>query len=129
RDAIEAERDAAVRRRAVFERLEEEAEAELRFLLADVEQRENAALHRRVVDSDAATADFAAIEDEVVRLRPYMAGIGDERVDVLVVRRSERVMHRVVALRLRVPLQQGEVHDPGEHELVRLEQAVFLRKD
>ena len=31
-DAVEAERDAAVRRGAVFERLEEEAEAELRLL-------------------------------------------------------------------------------------------------
>src|SRR6266700_5464636 len=60
-DAIEAERDAAVRRRAVFERLEEEPEAEPGLLLADVQQREDAALHPRVVDADAAAADFAAV--------------------------------------------------------------------
>src|SRR5580765_4476505 len=44
RDAIEAQGDPPVRRRAVFERLEEKAEAELRLVLADVQQRENAAL-------------------------------------------------------------------------------------
>ena len=47
RDTVEAERDAAMRRRAVLERLEEEAEAELRLLVADVEQREDPALRRR----------------------------------------------------------------------------------
>ena len=40
-DPIEPERDAAVRRRAVFERLEEEAEAQLRLLVADAEPPED----------------------------------------------------------------------------------------
>src|SRR5690348_603207 len=40
-DAIEAERDAAVRRCAVLERVDEEAEAELRLLLAHPQQLED----------------------------------------------------------------------------------------
>src|SRR5687768_2339475 len=43
-DAIDAERNAAVRRRAVFERVEKEAEPRARFLVFDPEAAEDAAL-------------------------------------------------------------------------------------
>src|SRR5262245_2917181 len=64
-DPIEAEGDAAMRRRAVFKSLEEEPKAELCLIVADVEQGEDATLHRRIVDPDAATADLAAVQDEI----------------------------------------------------------------
>src|SRR4051794_11146820 len=57
-DTVQPERDAAVRRRAVLERLEEETEAELRLLLGNAEPAEDPRLQRRVVDSNAAAADF-----------------------------------------------------------------------
>ena len=69
-DAVEAEGDAAVRRRAVLERVQEEAEPQLRFLVRDLQQLEDQPLQRLIVDSDAAAGDFAAVEDEVVGARP-----------------------------------------------------------
>ena len=78
------ERDAAVRRRAVLERLEEEAEPRLRLLVADAQPPEHPRLQRRVVDSDAAAADLAAVQHQVVGLRADRARIGLELVDVRV---------------------------------------------
>ena len=46
-DAVEAVGDAAVRRRAVAQRLEQEAEARLGFLRVDAERGEDLALQRR----------------------------------------------------------------------------------
>ena len=68
-DAVPAERDAAVRRRAVLERLEQEAELVLRLLRRDAEQVEDPALHVGAVDTDAAAADLVAVADDVVRVR------------------------------------------------------------
>src|SRR5262245_31000690 len=65
-DAVQPERDPPVRRRAVFERLEEESEPELRLLLRHPEQLEDEALQPLIVDPDAAAGDLAAVEDEIV---------------------------------------------------------------
>ena len=70
-DAIEAERDAAVRRRAVLERVEEEAEARPRVLVGDAEQAEDVPLHVGAMDSDAAAGDLRAVERQVVRARAH----------------------------------------------------------
>ena len=51
-DAVEAESDAAVRRGAVFERVEEEAEAGAGFLVADAEGLEDLLLNVFAVNSD-----------------------------------------------------------------------------
>src|SRR6187402_1605516 len=60
-DAIEAERQAAVRRRAVLERFEEEAEAILRVLVRHAQQPEHLGLRVAVVDTDAAAAQLPAV--------------------------------------------------------------------
>ena len=93
-DAIETERDAAMRRRPVFERLEEKAEPRARILLADVEEREDPALQSRIVNTDAAAADFAAVQHQVVGLRTHRARLRLELAEVVVVRRRERMVHR-----------------------------------
>src|SRR5215470_13925002 len=54
RQAIDAEGDAAVRRRAEAERFEEEAELRLGLFPADAQQRENSLLQLEVMDTDAA---------------------------------------------------------------------------
>jgi len=69
-------------RRAVLQRLEEEAEPELRVLVADAEQREHPALKRGVVNADAAAANLAAVQHEVVGLREHAAGVLLEPVHV-----------------------------------------------
>src|SRR4051812_9813101 len=83
-DTVQPEGDAAVRRRAVLERLEEEAEAELRLLLGNAEPAENPRLERRVVDSDTAAADFRSVQHEIVRLRAHRARLALQLVPVLV---------------------------------------------
>src|SRR4051794_10075567 len=49
-DTVEAERDAAVRRRPVLERLQEEAEPQLRILFGNAQPREDARLQLSAVD-------------------------------------------------------------------------------
>src|SRR2546421_12168480 len=61
-DPIEPQSDAAVRRRAVFERVDEEAEPELRLLIRHAQQLENETLQPLIVDPEAAAADLAAVQ-------------------------------------------------------------------
>ena len=56
----------AVRRRAVAERPEQEAEALLGLLVGDAERLEDAALDVRAVDPDAPRTELPAVQDEVV---------------------------------------------------------------
>ena len=78
-DAVDAERDPAVRRRAVAQRLEQEAEAPLRLLGVHPEDLEDLALDRRVVDADRAAAELPAVDDEVVGARAQRARVGRGR--------------------------------------------------
>src|SRR2546428_1890082 len=59
-DAIEAEGDAAVRRRAVLQRLEQKSELLLRFLGPDRKRAEHLRLHFLAVDAHRAPADLRA---------------------------------------------------------------------
>src|SRR4051812_22641761 len=68
---VEPEGDAPVRRRAVFERLQEEAEPRPRLLLRNAEPAKDPRLQRRVVNTDAAAADLRSVQHEIVRLCAY----------------------------------------------------------
>src|SRR6266480_5960754 len=57
-DAVEAERDAAVRRRAVLERYQQEAEFLLRLFGADRQRAEHLRLHHLAVDTHRTAADL-----------------------------------------------------------------------
>ena len=59
--AIKAERDAAVGRRPKAKRAEEMAEERLLVFFTDTERGENLRLQFRLVDSDAAAAQFYAV--------------------------------------------------------------------
>src|SRR5690606_2211719 len=67
--AVEAEGDASVRRTAVLERVEQEAELLLRLLRADAEHAEYRLLHLWTVDADGAAAEFGAVHHHVVGAR------------------------------------------------------------
>ena len=67
-DPVQAERDAAVRRRAVPERVEQEAELALGLLLGEPDRVEDPLLHVAAVDTDRSAADLAAVEHHVVRV-------------------------------------------------------------
>jgi len=68
------------------------------------------------VDSDGASAELVAVQDDVVGLGPDAGEVGFEKGDVLVERSRERMMHGDVPLFLFAPLEHREVRDPGEGE-------------
>src|SRR6267143_2483472 len=67
-DAIEAEGDAPVRRRAVLERLQQEPEFLLRLFGADRQRAEYLGLNFLAVDAHRAPADLGAVQHHVVGL-------------------------------------------------------------
>ena len=75
---------------------------------------------------DRAAADLVAVQDEVVLLRADVAGIGVELWPILFVEAAERVVRRVPALVLLVPLEEGEIDDPAIGEHVRIGQPMPL---
>ena len=111
--AVEAEGDAAVRRSAVRERIEQEAELGARLLVADSERLELLRLHLRAVDPHGAAADLPAVQRDVVGLREHLAGIGVHERHVLVLRARERMVRRQPALAFLVVFVGGEVDHPA----------------
>ncbi len=69
REPVEAERDPAMWRRAVLERVEQEAELLLGLLRADAEHLEHGRLHIIAMDTHRAAADLGAVQHHVVRTR------------------------------------------------------------
>src|SRR6266567_8298021 len=61
--AVDAQRDAAMRRCAVSRRVEEEAEAAAKLLFGQAKRFEQALLNILAVDSDAAGAELVAVQD------------------------------------------------------------------
>ena len=92
-DAVPAERDAAVRRGAERERVEQEAELLLRLLLVEAHDREDPFLDVAAVDTDRAAADLVAVADDVVGVGERRARVGVEGVHELRLGRGERVVH------------------------------------
>ena len=77
---VDAEREAAVRRGAVLERVEEEAEPLLRLLVADAEQAEDARLQLGLVDPDRPGAELPPVEHQVVGLAAHLQRVGLQQV-------------------------------------------------
>ena len=80
-----------MRRCAVLEGVEEEAELLLCLVLVDAHDREDALLDVLAVDTDRPAADLVAVADDVVGPGERVAGVGVEGVDVL--GRGEGVVH------------------------------------
>ena len=61
------------------------------------------------MDTDRPSADLHAVHHEIVSLRPYIAQrlhvARKELLHILRFRRRERMVHRIIALRLVIPLQ------------------------
>ena len=101
-----------MRRRAVLQRIEQEAELELRFLGPDLERVEHLALHIGAVDTHRAAAEFPTVEHHVVGLGNALTRVGVHVVLVAVFRRGERVVRGVPALAVLVVLEHRKVHHP-----------------
>ncbi|MNS96303.1 hypothetical protein D3C72_1305950 [compost metagenome] len=107
-----------MRRRAVVQRVEQEAELGTGLFGTDAEQLEHRALHVGAVDTDRTAADFIAVEHHVVAARNGRLCIGAQLGDVVHRRRGEGVMQGDVALRFLVPLEHREVGDPQRRPAV-----------
>ena len=113
---VEPEGQAAVRRRAVLEGVHQETELLLRLLGREAQAREDRGLQLGIVDTDRTAADLGTVADEVVGVGAHAARVAFEVGHVLGFGRGEGVMHRVEALRLVVPLEHREIHDPQRSE-------------
>ena len=108
---------------AVEEGVHEEAELGLGFFRRETEQIEHPGLDGLVVDPDGAATDFDAVDDHVVGVCADRTGVGVDEVEVVGLRRGERVVHRVEAAGVLVPLEEGEVEDPQWAEDLGVAQA------
>src|SRR5579859_2290464 len=111
-DAVKAERQAPMGRRAELESIEQEAEFFAGFLRSDVQRTEHPGLNLLSVYAHRASADFPAVQHHVVGLGERGAGVGIEERLVTVHGAGERMMQRVPALFVLVPLEHREVDDP-----------------
>ena len=66
------------------------------------------------MDPEGAAGDLDPVDDQVVGDGTCGAGVGVEQLDPLVVRPSERMMHRLPPVFLLVPLEQREIGYPEE---------------
>src|SRR5260370_30417268 len=114
--AVQAKRDPAVRRPAVFQRFQEKTEARFRLLLAHAQRTEDLPLHILAVNTDGARTQLGAVHHDVV-------GQGAHGTQVLVRQnffhvalmwRGERMMRRHPALAFFLPLEHGEIGDPQQ---------------
>ena len=90
----------------------------LRLFVRKAERFEHLCLQFGIEDTDRPSADFHAVDDEVVGVGPDFSRIGVEQADVFGIRRRERVVHRVETLRLVVPFEQREIDYPQRRELL-----------
>src|SRR5690606_22465620 len=78
---------------------------------------EHSSLKFRLMNPDAASADFDAVEDDVVSLRAHLAIFACfQQGGVLRFRAGERMMDSVPAILLGTKLKKGKIHDPQELE-------------
>src|ERR1700723_531633 len=128
-DAIEAQRDSSVRRRAVFQCFQKESEARPRFFLRHAQCAEDSTLHILAVNTNRAKAQFGAIEHDVIRQRPHRAQLrlrivqrlhaGLQLGHVFFVRRRKRMMRGHPTLLAFVPLEHRKIRDPQESKVLR----------
>src|SRR5439155_16161926 len=119
-EPVDPDREPGVRRRAVPERVEQEAEPGTCLLGRDPEQHEHLLLYVGGMDPNAARAELPAVDDEVVRQRAgaeeLVAGGGGEQPEIVGMRHRERMVGRDRTPLTVDPLEQREVDDAHELE-------------
>src|SRR4029453_18038561 len=90
--AVDAECDAAVRRRAVGQCVEEEAEAFAQLLFAEAERFEEPLLDILAMNPDAAGAEFVTVKNQVVALGTDFPRRGFKFFEILLDNSGERML-------------------------------------
>jgi len=108
-EAVEAEGNAAMWGRAIFERAEQEAKLGLRFFGREPKQFEIAGLQVAVVDTDRAAAYFYSVDYKVISIGAHgfegVAVVAFHFNDVSGLRRSKGVVHGEKAIFVFVPFK------------------------
>src|SRR5713101_6153606 len=91
-DAVDAQRDAAVRRCAVGQRIQEKTEAVAQLLFGEAQRFEQTLLNVLAVDSNAAGTELVAIQNEVVAFRTHFPGGGFEFLQIFIDDAGEGVL-------------------------------------
>src|SRR5207247_5096025 len=110
--AIETERDSAVRWRAIGERVEKKAEFPALILGRYLERAEDLGLHLLAVNAHRSAADLPTIQHDVVGLGERSAWVGLEELLVTVLGCGERMVARAPARRLVAVFEHGEIDYP-----------------
>ena len=83
---------------------------------------ENPLLNIPLEYPDAAAADFGTVQHHIIGFRLDPAGVAFQILNVLVPGRSEGMMHRHEAFFLFIIFEHWEIQNPGETELVGIDQ-------
>ena len=111
-----------MRRSTIFEGIHHEAKLLLRFLVGQADSLEDSLLHFTAMDTDGAATDLGAVQNHIICLSIYLAGVGFQERQVFVTRRGERMVHSHIAFFFLVVLEHREVNNPGEGQLVGVNQ-------
>ena len=122
-DAVDAGRDAAVRRRAIRERFQQEAKTLLDLFVRVPQELEDSALRVRIVYSDGTAPKLRAVQHDIVVLRAKRKRIAGERLGTRR-RRRERVVHRLQSAGLGIALEKRKVQHPAKFEALGIAQAL-----
>ena len=107
-DAVQAQRDAAMGRRAIRQRVEEESEAVAQLFFAKAERFEQSFLNILAVNSNAARAQFDAVQHQVVAFRAHFPRSGLEFFQVFVDDSGEGMLRADPGLVGLAPFKQAE---------------------
>ena len=101
-----------MRRRAETQSLEQKPKFVLSFRRRNLQHVENLLLRRGIVNTNAATADFRAVQNQVVGLGADFARTGFQLGQIFIFGRGKRMMQRLKAFFVRVPFKQRKIHHP-----------------
>src|SRR6185436_11012017 len=110
--AIQAERDASMRRRSVLQRLEKEPELFASLGIAEAEDIEDPRLNIAAMDSDGTAANLRAVQHKIVRFGTNVGGVRLQDAKVFVHGRSKWMMAGYPSVFFRRELEQRKVHHP-----------------
>src|SRR5277367_6209811 len=112
-----------MRRRAVGQRVEEEAEATTKLFFAEAERAEEAFLNVLAVNTNAAGAEFVAVENEIVPFGPHFPRRGFELFQVFVDDAGEGMLGADPGFVVLAPFKKREAGNPQKFPLRAVDEA------
>jgi len=112
-----------VRRSAVFKSIKQESELLPRFLVAESQHLEHQLLDLLAVDPYRSPSYLDTVDNQVVGIGPNLARIGFHQAKVIGIRRSERMVHCIIARCLIIPFKKRKIKNPEGSKHISISQA------